>query len=230
MNIAICDDEQYFASDLKMRIEACEINTKKEICINVYNTSCEILKAAESIKFDIVFMDIELENGIRGYNVADIIKNRYTDCLLIYISAYNYYEPLAQHEPFKFICKPVQSKDIESALSAAYNRLSFNSSRYSFTFRGVQHIIQPSQIVYAYSTGRSCNLVMQSGQTYQFYKKLADLEAELDKLYPRFIRIGKSYLVNYDHVVRINHRHVTMDTGEMLNLSRKYIINILKID
>jgi len=64
-------------------------------------------------------------------------------------------------------------------------------------------------------------IVLQNGRLKE-YKALNKIEKSLDQGKGRFLRIHKSYLVNYQHVIRMGYEEVEMSNGIILPLSRAY--------
>jgi DNA-binding LytR/AlgR family response regulator len=56
-------------------------------------------------------------------------------------------------------------------------------------------------------------------QLYTLYAKLDDLEHQLEQYL--FIRIHKSYLVNYRHIHSVRNYILKLDTGEVLNIPKE---------
>ena len=230
INIAICDDIKEFANDLKNKIRFSNVSNNVEINVFTYYTLQDILNHLNDLKFNIVFLDIFWEEEkITGLNVADKIKNELPDCLIIYVSLYDcFYEDLVNHEPFRFIEKPVNEKKLEKVLLSAYSRLSSNEAYYSFSYNRVLKIVRIKDIKYIYSQHRKLVIVMCDNQKYTFYKKLDDFEEEIKEKYKYFIRIGKSYLINFLQIVTVETDHVEYKDGEKLYYSKKYAKDVIQ--
>lgn len=89
---------------------------------------------------------------------------------------------------------------------------------YEFSFNGTHTIVNPREIIYAYSDNAHCVLVMRNGEKHRFRKKLDDLEEELQMIYPAFVRIAKSYLINCNYIKQYNSYCVTVKSGETLSV------------
>ncbi len=93
---------------------------------------------------------------------------------------------------------------------------------YEYTFNGIHTIVNPAEIKYAYSQHRVCYLVMEDGEEHRFYKKLDELEKELEEISPEFVRTGKSFLVNRKQVRSYSHSQVMLKDGQTLPVGRAY--------
>lgn len=92
--------------------------------------------------------------------------------------------------------------------------------QYEYEFKKNHTVVNPKDILYAYSDCRLCCLVMKNGEEHRFYKKLDQLEGELEEIYPVFVRTAKSYLVNRNYIKSFNQKHVRTRGGEILPVSR----------
>ena len=57
---------------------------------------------------------------------------------------------------------------------------------------------------------------------YTVYKKLDDFEKEIKLKSKYFIRIGKSYLINFVQVIEVQKDYMEFENGEKLFYSKKY--------
>ena len=57
---------------------------------------------------------------------------------------------------------------------------------------------------------------------YRFYGKLNQVQEQMEKMSRYFIRIQRSYLVNYYHILSMNGKEVELITGEKLPVSKEY--------
>ncbi len=230
INIAICDDTKECVDDLKNKIISCNACNDVEINIFTFYNLEDISNEIDNLKFNIIFLDIRWEQEkITSLSIADKIKNKLPDCLLIYVSFYNcYYQELVNHEPFRFISKPINERDLEEVLLSAYSRIISSEAYYSFTYNRVMQIIRIRDIKYIYSEHRKLVIVMHDNKKYTFYKKLDDFEKEIKEKYKYFIRIGKSYLINYLQAATIASDHVEYKDGEKMFYSKKYAKKVIE--
>lgn len=72
------------------------------------------------------------------------------------------------------------------------------------------------------SCGSRVHIVLK-GKLYKFYKKLDDVEKEISVNYSiPFIRIHKSYLVNFQQIRKVGYTEVETKDGRILNISDTY--------
>lgn len=223
INIAICDDEKLFTEKLEEIIN--EIQFKEDYLISTYTSVIKMMQdALNKCKFDILFMDIELKQNIIGTDIASELKELYPEMLIIYVSSYdNYYKNMVQAEPFRFLSKPFEKEKIEDALGAAFKRL--KSYEYTYKYGGEVHIVNLKEIVYFYSENKKVYIHYKNGEEAFFYEKLDIVESEIEKICDMFIRINKSYIINFYSMHKFKIDKICIKDNLKfieLNISRKY--------
>lgn len=114
--ILIVEDEAIVARDLKMILQNMGYSVPA-----VAVSGEEAIKKAELFKPDLVLMDIVLQNEMNGIDAAEQIRSRF-DIPVIYVTAYADMKTLERAkvtEPFGYIVKPYDEKDLHSAVEIA---------------------------------------------------------------------------------------------------------------
>ena len=84
-----------------------------------------------------------------------------------------------------------------------------------------------NKIRYFESDKRQVNLYSTDGVS-SFYKKLDEVEAQLEQMNIKFLRISKSYLVNVNYVKEFRYEKVVMDDGKEFKIGPRYKDKIRK--
>jgi len=92
-----------------------------------------------------------------------------------------------------------------------------DDSRIEFPFVEGRTKLHANDIIYI-ETDRHKNWFHTKKGTYGIYKKLDELEAELEDL--GFVRIHMSFLVNMNYIVKISSYILTLTTGEELSVPK----------
>lgn len=91
-----------------------------------------------------------------------------------------------------------------------------------FNETGTALILILRDVIYFESCGSRVHIVLK-GKLYKFYKKLDDVEKEISVNYSiPFIRIHKSYLVNFQQIRKVGYTEVETKDGRILNISDTY--------
>lgn len=93
MRIAICDDELFYVQNIMERIKSYEFHDTKPTIIDGYTNGNELIDAFRIEPYDLVFLDIELDDSQNGIELAKMIKDIKANCIFIFITAYHYYLP-----------------------------------------------------------------------------------------------------------------------------------------
>lgn len=119
IKILVVEDEFIVAADLKARLT--------KMGYKVVGTAASGLEAIEKVwkeSPDIVLMDIVLKGEMDGIAAAEAIKQGY-NIPIIFLTAYadqNTFSKAKTTEPFGYICKPFQEKNLRMAIEVALQR------------------------------------------------------------------------------------------------------------
>lgn len=233
LQIAIYDDHNIYIKQLDNYIHDYFIkNLDFELEYNVdkYMHNDEFLTAIKNGKrYDIIFLDIDLGYGVIGTDLSLDIKIFNPNCLIIYFSSYKnkYQDNIIQAEPFRYLHKPIQKSELISILDDTLLRLKYSGALYTFKSDGYTHKIKISDIKYIFTQYQMCNLIGINGQLFQYRQKLNEVEQELCSIDNCFIRISKSYLVNFYHVDSYCRRKLYIDNTE-LSISYSHAENTMQ--
>ncbi|MBP5597098.1 MAG: response regulator transcription factor [Pseudobutyrivibrio sp.] len=211
LQIAICDDDTAFSSQIEDIIEAeCdEKNIRSDI--EVFTDGYYLLKAIKQGSiFNIIFLDIEMKK-LDGLATAREIRKIDSTVLIIYISGFDdYLKELFEVEPFRFISKPLDKDRLIRYFGEAYKRVQDNEEYFQFSFNKELKKCPLKDIVYFESNNRTIYIHLNDGSTTYFYGKLADVEEKLKGSKFVFLRPHQSYYVNYHYIKKLNFYYLTL--------------------
>lgn len=228
IRIGICDD---VIEQLQLQEEILR-NITHQLCLNAEvgcfqsgeDLLCEIEQKGS---MDIILLDIEM-GGINGVETARMIREKDSRVILIFISFYDQYcKEMISVQPFAFIDKPVSEKQLEAVMKRALKVLGEKEQIFEYTYKKVPRKILIRKIRYFESDKREINIYSTDG-IYSFYKKLDEVEMQIEKMDVKFLRISKSYLVNMNYVKEFRYEKVVMDDGKELRIGPTYKDKIRK--
>ena len=134
-----------------------------------------------------------------------------------------YYKELVVAEPFSFIEKPINFEEVKYNLQNANQRLYYLKNKFYFTYKsnGTLYKIDLRKVVYFESKHRIINIYIHTGKIISFYEKLDSVEKEVEEIYPYFLRVNKSYYLNYHYVEEFSNSFITIK-GINIKISPKY--------
>lgn len=219
LRIAVCDDDCRFCSEIEEIILDYSKQAREEIVIEIFYTGESLLQSMNCNKFDIVFLDIQMEK-ISGIEVGKVIRSGQNDyrTQLVYISSRSdYCQELLEVQPLHFLLKPVAKEMIIKDILLAKKITEINSRLFTFKNEEGFFKVPVHDIIYFESIGRKVKLVSLK-QTVFFYDKLESVMDRI-KIY-RFLSPHRSFVVNYDNILKIGKDEIITCNNDKIPLSR----------
>ncbi|MFI5154074.1 MAG: LytR/AlgR family response regulator transcription factor [Chitinophagales bacterium] len=216
MKIIIIEDERPAAEKLRKALLKCEPPLVPEVILNSVHTAISWL--GHNPPPDLIFMDIELSDGIS----FTIFKETTINSPVIFTTAFDeYWQEAFEHNSIDYLLKPIRQDKLETAIQK-YKKLEQHfSQNYAAIVQQLQGVnqstgyrkrlllkkgtdlisIKTDEIAYCYAAHKISFIVDATGQKFIIDKSLHDLEKELDPT--KFFRINRKWLVNIQHIKRI---------------------------
>lgn len=182
--------------------------------------SFTLFPSAEAFLFDegnedIFLLDIEMP-GMSGIDLAKRIRERNETAPIVFITGYSDYiaegyDVSALH----YLLKPVNKNKLYAVLDKAIKQLAKNEKNFSFEMSGETFIVPLREIRYIEVSGNY--ITVHAREDFRVKMPLAKLESLLDE---RFVRTGRSFIVNLGLVRRVTKSDVYLSSGETVPLSR----------
>ncbi len=222
IRIGICDDLRevlQIHKEMTARImQRIGINAEIRCFLSGEELLCEIDQKGS---MDILLMDMEMQ-GMNGVETARKIRNRDYSVILIFISLYDQYcKEMISVQPFAFIDKPVVEDQLERVLTKAIEVGNVRDEIFQYTYKKVVHKLPIREIRYLESRKREV-IIHGTQENCSFYRKLDDIEQELNASNIKFIRVSKSYLTNTRYIKEFRYDKIIMNDGVELNIGPKY--------
>lgn len=222
IRIGICDDLVEELQIQEKMVKSIVYSLGLNVEIKCFQSGEDLLWEIEQKgNMDIILLDVEM-GGINGVETARQLRKKDNRVILFFISYHDQYcKEIIHVQPFGFIDKPVSEVKLESALKEAFKAMSQKEEIFEYTYKKVPYKILVSKIRYFESDKREVNLYSTDG-VYSFYKKLDEVEAQLEQMNIKFLRISKSYLVNMNYVKEFRFEKVVMDDSKEFKIGPKY--------
>jgi two-component system, LytTR family, response regulator len=210
MRALVVDDEELARYALRELLKPHpEVNVVAE-CANGF----EALKAVAEHRPDLMFLDVQMPK-LTGFDVLELIED---DIAIIFVTAYDEYAMKAfEVHAVDYLLKPVGRERFEEALGRAKSRI---GTRMPAAQQLASAARPPQQFLerFVVKDGTRVTLVpvakldyveaqddyvalASHGAKHLKQQTIASVEAGLDPT--RFVRIHRSYIVNFERVVRI---------------------------
>ncbi len=116
ITIMLVEDEIIVAADVKNRLESMGYEV-----LGIFDTGEEAIQRAGELRPRLILMDIVLKGEMDGIDAAQKIRELY-DIPIIYLTAYSDEKTLQRAkvtEPFGYVLKPFEDREIQSAMEMA---------------------------------------------------------------------------------------------------------------
>lgn len=215
--VGIVDDEKAIRAEVARMVE----ESAKKLGIGLLKieefASAEafLFRFAENGGFSVLFLDIEM-GGMNGIELAKTIRKENKDLQIVFVTGHSTYLPEGYEvDALHYLMKPVSRQKIQDVLEKALNRIEHQESVLPFKSDGTMRLIKLSEI--RYISVFSNYVTIHADQEYTSKQTLSELESRLDK---RFCRIGRSAIVNIQHVKSSSKSDVELLDGTVLPLPR----------
>ena len=216
LQLAVCDDERVFRSDLRKLL-----GTELELCgidyhISEFTSGEELIAGLEKADCQILFLDIEMK-GIDGVEAARRLRETKRQMEIVFVTSYaDFVFQGYEVRALNYILKPYELEKIAAVLHTALEALDIEAEKYYVIDQRGGSIRVPLSSVKYFSSDRRTVHAVTTEQEYTFYEKLSDLETELPDT---FVRIHNRYLVHLKYLEAVRQNTAVVD-GEELPVSR----------
>lgn len=215
MEIAIVDDDLDFANKLRdsliIHISKIDENTN----VDIYSDKIEELELMS--KYKIVFFDIDLvdQNGIDLARKTNRINPK---CIVVFVSSKSHlvFDTL-QIRPFFFIRKSKYSYD----MPIFYDLIKYELSEevmIDINYKSIKNRIPISEIVYVEAVNH-CLIIHCQNAVYNDNRSLSEFMKCLNEF---FVRVHKSYIINFEFMTSLKCDCVEMNNDITINIGRTY--------
>ena len=216
LQLAVCDDERVFRSDLRKLL-----GTELELCgidyhISEFTSGEELIAGLEKADCQILFLDIEMK-GIDGVEAARRLRETKRQMEIVFVTSYaDFVFQGYEVRALNYILKPYELEKIAAVLHTALEALDIEAEKYYVIDQRGGSIRVPLSSVKYFSSERRTVHAVTTEREYTFYEKLSDLETELPDT---FVRIHNRYLVHLKYLEAVRQNTAVVD-GEELPVSR----------
>ncbi len=222
ITIAICDDEEKCRMDLLSALDYIEDNSNEKFSVESYSSGESLLEALNVKKFNIILLDILMEKGMDGLEVAKQLKMIGEDSLIIFISSYDErVKELFGMKTIAFIDKPVDINILEKNICEAINILKSSKGEYFYykKSRSIQYISM-DDIIY-FESRRNRVSIHTNKYAEEFVYTISTVWEQLQTT-DKFIMPHRSFIFNLKYINIKSDKVIIRDTGREFNIGNKF--------
>ena len=217
MRLAICDDNDLERDLLHTLLKKYFSETSVRCDFTLYDRGTSLYyDVMEDIDYDIIFLDLFMGDSF-GMRIAQKLRDISYKGQIIFCTVSADYA-LESYDVFAsgYILKPYSLNDIKRTLDRFLPEYQCNS--YQVKQKSNIIYIPLNEIMYVESDNTKCILHRTEDREYIIYKKLIQIEDELND--PRFLRCHQSFLVNMNYVREANDVFL-LQNGENVLIRKK---------
>lgn len=215
--IAIVDDEDVFAEKIHEKVDEFLRNIGMDFEIRIFTDGTALLDSRSDVRFDLVFLDIDMPK-ITGIDIAKKLREMQADTEIVFVTNKDdlVYETI-RYTPFRFIRKSRLELEFEEALETYLAKRRNQAATYFFSVEQGKKLTNVISIIYIEVQSHKLTVHLQD-DSFTANGNLSDVEKAIAPY--GFIRIHKSYLVNFRYINFINQKEIILDDGNKLPISR----------
>lgn len=217
IKIAICDDDQLYRDEIELMVN--EHKDAQYFVVEKFSNGQDLLNS--NIKFDFVFLDIELQDSL-GLDIAKTLRKTNMDIIIFFITSYTQYISEAfRVVPFQYLIKPIDKVIFNEELNRAMRHFLAIKDNLSVSWNNKEIMLSIKNIVYIEHYSRKLKIKMIDGKEHISSGKLSEYEKKLSPYY--FVRIHNSFLLNLRYLKHIKNYTAIISNKDELPISKKYI-------
>ena len=218
MRAAICEDEKVFADDLRTRVNNFFADRGGEIDFDIFSDGAQLLYSIESgTLYDIIFLDIQLENS-SGMDTAARLRKTDRTIPIVFVTGLEHLAPDGYSVgAFDYIIKSSLDDKLESVLLRFVQSQS-EKNIITENLQGEIKVIPVSEILYAESEGRH-SLIHTEKENIQTALPIGKLSEMLPP--DKFVEVYKSIYACTARIKSIAADTLELSDGKLLPLSRR---------
>lgn len=210
VRISICDDDLVAIRELKDYIEeyfsGVGLGNPE---ISEYNRGEDLLE--DKTGSDIIFLDIEMP-GMSGIETGKRIKERFSDAIVIIVTAYNdYLDDAMSFRVFRYLSKPIDKDRLFRNLKDALRALNERDDMIVIETKDGVKTIHSSDFIYLELQTRNINIYTKDGIVHPVKPMKYWIETLSET---KFFQTHRNYIVNMEHVSEFTHSSVNLCKGE----------------
>ena len=217
MNVLICDDQEAEAARLKKLLG----DSGFELTIAAFNNGFDALDYIQSgTAVDVCFLDIIMP-GLSGIKLAEELRaDGYAGEIVFLSNARGYGPETYMVHAFSYLLKPIQPDAVRDILQKLENKKKKEDTAGIFIKASkVARYVLLRDISYIEARIHYVHFRLTGGEEIAIYATFSGI-AEKVLADSRFAHCHRSYIVNMEHIDRIDERLITMRDGEKVPYSR----------
>jgi len=226
MRLAICDGEIESIVEYKQILAEIMEKNGIPVTMSVYSNCSELKFAFEENEkgIDVLFIDINMSE-ISGIEMAQWVREKGILCEVIFLTASRTQKHILQAfdvDAFHYVIKRETSleKLEEICVRVAQKVDKRTKEVITMSCAGESRMIPIQNILYFEVRNYIITVYYENEEKFEFYSTLGKIENVL--IGRGFVRVHRSYLVNWDQVRLVSRKEIELSKGKTIPIGRKY--------
>lgn len=218
MKIAVCESDINEADKVSQYIIRFFKGHMIEIELVKFKNGKELVDSFNKVNFQIVFLSVNLID-ISGIDIAFKIRERYEDCLIIFITLnldymFDGYEVGAVH----YLVKPIKYEGVSKALNRCKHIFHVNGKYVNLKINKDIIKVHLKNIMYIEVYGKTVTVHTVLGYNLRTYSSLSEIATYLDS--SCFINCNRSYIVNMNYIKEVLKNDFLLQNNEKIPIRK----------
>lgn len=215
-NIAICDDSQVDREYVSSLVATWGEARGHSVAVSEFSSAENFLFCyQEKNDYDILLLDIEMGH-MDGVTMAKKLRKSNDTLQIVFITGYtDYISEGYEVSALHYLVKPVARERLFTVLDRAVEKVAKNERVLHFEAGGEMIRLPIYQIRWAQVEGNYVTIC--AGEDFTVKMTLGQLEQSLDE---RFLRVGRSAIVNLTQISRVTKTEIHLMDGARIPLPR----------
>lgn len=217
MNIAICDDEEFFRNWIKEML--LQYMQEKGVIYEIatFQSGKELLDLGiELNQYQVIFLDINMDY-INGLTTAKKIREQNKEVFIVFITAFvDYSMEGYKVDAIRYLLKSSSNMQghIAECMDAIYKKMQYDVTWKEFEFHEGKKTVSLDCLLYVESKKHKLEFHVMEDKliTYTIYETLNNMEKYINSR--QFLRCHQSFLVNIKYIEEICHYKVILYNGK----------------
>lgn len=226
IRILVADDDKVQLEQIRVEVCKWKDNSDVKAVIKTFSSGQDLINYCfmSDDVVDIVLLDMKMD-GMDGLATGARIREKYSNCVIIYVTNYLEYAIDAFHvNAHRYIIKDKLHDELVEALNSAIVKFNETPTYFAYKKHKQEFCLLCSNILYFESLRREIRIYTTGDSNISFYGKISDIADKVDNKI--FRRCHQSYIVNMDYIQEVSKKEIKMKNGDIVPVSSKYVHDV----
>lgn len=228
LKVAICDDEEFYRSQLDDMVSIYGNEMDIEVTIDLYDNAKQLMEQilSKTKEYDLLFLDVEMP-GMTGIEMADALREIDPWVCISFVTSHDSFAIQAfRLDALDYVMKPIKYTQVKHIIEKSKIHIDFRKNtekaekRYLKVKSGYEDIlIDLNNVIYIEKRRNQC-VFHKRDEEICCYEPLKKIYERLD--HDIFMYTHQGYIANFNYIKEVKKDVVCFGRGMEVPLSRRY--------